>query len=121
MSVHCLETVVVTNYYIETVTTTLEARQTHATRECRVNGVTDCSTQVDTLVSATELGTVAIVAGHIVTLNGHHIVADVKHLGVGYVGVFIAVNEIALPTLGVDIGFGFALFIEVCGIFLGLP
>ena len=42
----------------------------------------------------------------------------VKHLGIGHVGIFVAVNQIAFPTLGIDVRLRLALLIEVCGIVL---
>ena len=69
-------------------------------------------------MGSAELGTVAVMRGHVITLNGHHIVTHVKHLGVRHVGVLIAVHKIALPALGIDIGLGLALLIQVGSILL---
>ena len=45
---------------------------------------------------------------------------NVEHLGVRYIGILVAVHQVAVPALGIDIRLGLALLIEVCGIFLGL-
>ena len=111
MTIDGLQTVLMSHNHVEAVATALKASQTHAARKCRVNGIANGCTQVNSLVCATELGTITIVRGHIVALNRHHIVANVKHLGVRHIGILIAVDEIAVPTLGIDIGLGFAFFI----------
>ena len=43
---------------------------------------------------------------------------NVKHLGVRHVGILTAVDKLTVPTLGVDIGLGLTLLIEVGGILL---
>ena len=57
---------------------------------------------------------------HVVTLDGHHIVAHVEHLGIGHVGVLIAIDEVAIPTLRVDVGLGLAIVLQVSSILLSL-
>ena len=115
-----LEAIGVAHDHVEAIASALKAGEAHTAGECGTHGVADGGAQVDTLVGAAELGAVAVRRGDHTTLDGHAEVAHVDALGAGHVAVFVRIDQVALPALGVDVGLGLFVLIEVLCVFLSL-
>ena len=104
VTIDCFEAIRVADDDIITITASLIIGETHLPGECGIDGIVGTDTEVDTLVHTTELGAITIVGSNR-TLARDTEVSDIDYFGIGDIRLLERVDALAIPALGIDIGF----------------
>ena len=111
VAVYGLQVVGVAEHDIVAVAAALVFGKAHPAVKCGADGVAGVGLEVDALVHAAEALAVSVGRGHVAGV-GHVVAGDVNHRALGHGGIFVAIDILAFPALGVYVKLGLLLFGE---------